>query len=521
MNAEDDIDQSSRYDFKSLSESQLRLLAILPIPFALFSILGSSTIIYMALRSRKKKPWTPYNRLLIGMSTFDVITSINLAIAAFLNPRDSDSSKSFAFGNAATCSAVGFINQIFYSGTFYNAMLSYYFLLTARFSQKNKNVSKRIEPAMHILSLGYPTVCAILGLVLDAYGESEVNIGCWVNDYPKGCGNGPGGNGEACGAGTIAWIFGGWIGVFTLVSLIINNFVIWTFVRKQIRTQLRNLSTKRSTTDLSAMDDDSKSNTKPITDKESSVASSFRTKLARSKTCSDDDTEIDRVLEANQKRRLRLVTSQTFLFVASYVICSFSTYLLRLYESLAATYVEEMELPYNNFILLVLQAILFPLQGLLNMLVYVRPKYLNCRSSHSRETRFWAVRRAILGSVVESVHSHHADLHSVGQVQAAAGTKYNVSSLTNASVNTEDSYKYGRRGDRSSESLGIISELSQEEDPSAAARTRTAPRDMAPMDINCCMESVNESDDDSTPSAPLGRTSSNPSLGDSLLERDC
>jgi hypothetical protein len=67
-------------------------------------------------------------------------------------------------------------------------------------------------------------------------------------------------------------------------------------------------------------------------------------------------------------------------------------------------YVEEMELPYHNYAMLVLQASLLPLQGLFNMMVYVRPKYLKNRVQFSKETKLWALRRAISGASVEPLH---------------------------------------------------------------------------------------------------------------------
>jgi hypothetical protein len=370
MNSQD-IDEDI-YNYRSLSDLQKKVLAILPIPSAILSILGSSIIIYMAMRSRKSKPWTPYNRLLVAMSSYDMITSITLAIAAFLYPKET-SNKAWAFGNDATCSMIGFLNQLAYSGTFYNAMLSYYFLLTARFAVKNEQIARRIEPAMHIMAVGFPAVSGFVGLILDVYAEPDVNIGCWVNRYPKRCGYGPDGTGEPCKSVMVAWIFGGWIAFFTLISLIANNFVIWIFVRKQVRMHRSRVGSKKSMTEKNesyqADDDDDSSSKKQLDDASSSMASSFRSLQVKSQRQSQGSTEIDHARIAGQKRRLVLVSSQAFLFVASYVVCTVSTYILRLFESQATTYVWEMELPYNNYILLVLQALFFPLQGLFNLFV--------------------------------------------------------------------------------------------------------------------------------------------------------
>lgn len=163
-------DEAFNVEYKQLSDQQEMLLAILPIPSATFSILGSSIIIYMAIQSRKEKPWTPYNRLLLVMSVCDIISSATLGAASFLYPKET-SSRIWAMGNGASCSAIGFLNQFSYSGVLYNSMLSFYFLLTARFGFRNLRIAQRIEPMMHTLSLGYPTITAIIGLLLNTYGE--------------------------------------------------------------------------------------------------------------------------------------------------------------------------------------------------------------------------------------------------------------------------------------------------------------------------------------------------------------
>jgi hypothetical protein len=172
------------YEYRSISDLQKKVLAILPIPSAVLSILGSSIIIYMAIRARKANPWTPYNRLLLAMSFCDIVSSITLAIAAFLYPKET-SNKAWAFGNDATCSAIGLLNQIGSSGTLYNAMLSFYFLFTARFAIKNDQIAKRIEPAMHIVSLGFPIVTAFVGLFIGVYAEPEVRIVLYIGNADR------------------------------------------------------------------------------------------------------------------------------------------------------------------------------------------------------------------------------------------------------------------------------------------------------------------------------------------------
>eukprot|EP00980_Cylindrotheca_fusiformis_P011758 scaffold2799_cov117-Cylindrotheca_fusiformis.AAC.5 len=159
-----------------LSSAQQRALVVLPIPSALLSIVGSSIILYMSVKFKGK--WTPYTRLLIGLSISDIIFSINIAIANFLRPFSSH--RTWAFGNDATCSASGFLTQLAKTAEGYTVMLSFYFILTARFGYKNSYIAKRFEPLMHFIAIGYFLVTAIVGAILGVYADNTVFLGCWV-----------------------------------------------------------------------------------------------------------------------------------------------------------------------------------------------------------------------------------------------------------------------------------------------------------------------------------------------------
>lgn len=102
----------------------------------------------------------------------------------------------------------------------------------------------------------------------------------------------------------------------------------------------------------------------------------------------------------DQNRRLRLVSSQAFLFVANYMVVTTWGAIMAFCEQQAETKEDELTMLVRIFPIMVLNAFFIPLQGFLNLLVYIRPKYLKWRHEYPRETRLWAVRRAILGEGV-------------------------------------------------------------------------------------------------------------------------
>lgn len=101
-----------------------------------------------------------------------------------------------------------------------------------------------------------------------------------------------------------------------------------------------------------------------------------------------------------QLQRLKLVSSQAFLFAATYSLCNTCLGLEGLTESIHSSD-EELAMVNKMYPLMVLNAILAPVQGFLNLLVYMRPKYLKWKHEYPSETRLWAARRAIFG---EDIH---------------------------------------------------------------------------------------------------------------------
>ena len=136
---------------EGLTPAQDKALSLLPIPSAILSIFGSSVILYMAISTRRERKWTTYTRLLIGLSVCDIISSVSLALASFL--RRPESGRIWAIGNDATCAIIGTLTQFSYSNIFFNAMLSYYFMITVRFQMKQSRIARYLEPWMHLVSI--------------------------------------------------------------------------------------------------------------------------------------------------------------------------------------------------------------------------------------------------------------------------------------------------------------------------------------------------------------------------------
>ncbi|CAJ1942668.1 unnamed protein product [Cylindrotheca closterium] len=107
----------------------------------------------------------------------------------------------------------------------------------------------------------------------------------------------------------------------------------------------------------------------------------------------------------SKRRRLKLLRIQSLYFVITFLLILSPTSLLRFliaagFGDNVPPYKEYMEIPYNNYWLMVLQAFVFPLQSCANMLIYLSPKYATIRRHYSQETRWWAIRRTIFGASI-------------------------------------------------------------------------------------------------------------------------
>ena len=193
--------------------------------------------------------------------------------------------------------------------------------------------------------------------------------------------------------------------LLAFTSVLINNLAILSFMRRQV-----------------PVDSNPKNKPAPIIDFDCSNRVQWN--AARTETQSDDERshndpdESGSTSEENtyvqeqpssvgcerysdqklyQQRRLHLVSSQAFLFVVSFFLCNVWTATGAMVESVGTDATEMKKLMVQFYPVFVCQAFFAPLQGFLNMMVYIRPRYLTLRHEYPRETRIWVIQRAILG----------------------------------------------------------------------------------------------------------------------------
>ncbi|KAI2505415.1 hypothetical protein MHU86_9028 [Fragilaria crotonensis] len=151
----------------------------------LASLVGSLIIIYIIWRDRQKKLKCVYHRILFALSLVDCVASLNFAFGFLLVPTGNFWG---AQGNTASCETSGFLNTFFVSQIPYNFGLAIYYLLIIRYRKSQEFVARNVEPYIHFLSLSMP-----MGIMFWALFTETLNplpfLGGWcaTAKYPPLC----------------------------------------------------------------------------------------------------------------------------------------------------------------------------------------------------------------------------------------------------------------------------------------------------------------------------------------------
>ena len=126
---------------------------------AVLSCMGSSYILQDVLRDPNKRTKSIYHRLMVGVSTMDMISSFFIYfIGSWAMPKGT---WIWAVGNIITCDIAAFLGGIGYIGSpLYNCSLATYYLLQLKYGWSERRM-KAIEKWLHIV----PWTVAVVGSV--------------------------------------------------------------------------------------------------------------------------------------------------------------------------------------------------------------------------------------------------------------------------------------------------------------------------------------------------------------------
>jgi hypothetical protein len=146
---------STTTEFDLYTDAQQVVLGYLPLLSAPLSLAGSLAIMYVIVTDNSNKIEV-YQRLMLGMSTMDFLSSFGLVfLGSWAMPKDT-SYVVGARGSVESCEAAGFLVNFIFGTMWYSFFLALYFLLLLRFEWSKKRISKCFEPFAHFVSISVP-----------------------------------------------------------------------------------------------------------------------------------------------------------------------------------------------------------------------------------------------------------------------------------------------------------------------------------------------------------------------------
>ena len=323
-------------DKGDLSDSQRKVLSSVVFLPALLSILGSSVIIWSILRGKDSKKRS-YQRILLGISIADIFNTVCLITNPFMLPA-ARSDRIWASGNERTCHIAAFLLQWSFCNYYYSCCLNWYFFCVIRYEMREERITRKVEPWLHAVAIGFPLLGAIVMASAGALGaDNSAGAVCLVNLD------------EESGQYTLNFLLG-----FFFLAVPLFLFVIYIIV-VNILIYLR-----------------------------------VRTVISRSRRFSIRAG--DMAGGQHQALKIREVATQNALYVMTFSILL----VVLLVNNLAHAFgVTEKQL----FPVIVIENILTPMQGFFNAVIFSRPKYIAARVQFPEETKWWAIRRSFSPSL--------------------------------------------------------------------------------------------------------------------------
>jgi len=354
--------------------------------------LGGSLLIFQDVMRDPKKRHKVYHRLMLGMSSFDIMASVVNVLSTWPIPRGT-SGVFLASGTTETCTAQGFFNEMGNMCTpLYNASLCLYYVLIIREGWSESKL-RQIEPYLHAFPLITGWFMAIVGLPLSLFNNSGWL--CWIAPYPSQCLVDPT---VPCERGALASVFR-WVHyglIWSAIAFVTAGMTaIYLTVRRKEKASARYTHASYQAAVYASTAAQRAAAASAASQSQSGVESAPPAKRGRRASfftpagCSTAETPGGATSTSTPacppppvveepKSHSRKVAKQAMLFVSAlYLTWAFTT-LTRIFQIVQGT---------TYFPLLVLMATFFPLQGFFNAFIYLRPRLIRARKRNPHLSR--------------------------------------------------------------------------------------------------------------------------------------
>ncbi len=333
---------------------------IIPAISGSVSAISSSLIIYIIHKLRNGLS-TTYHRIMFGMSIMDIAESLMMVISTLPMPRDMvyHQFRALSIGNNMTCQAQAAVVNAAGMGTLaYNAALCFYYLCSISFRVSYEDISKYIEPVLHLFSIGWAIFLGTAGIVGRFYNPMPYQSWCSVATFPYWC------SGDGIGSGIVTGVDGSLTeyNECSIVSSKLRNlqsalaacvFFIYIFIWVVITFSMLSVIItvlRRGR----------------ILKRHMNILSSKRIKR---KTTQNDTTEEDGRATADMEKNHRHTKVILIQSVAYILACL----MVQIFPTLNFNLSKKEEFYTNNTYAIILM-IFFPLQGFYNFLIFISHK---------------------------------------------------------------------------------------------------------------------------------------------------
>jgi hypothetical protein len=390
-------------------EQQRNAFAYIPCVLAPFSLAGCILILLSIFRTRQMSHHLrTYHRLMLGMSIFGIMLYLSLSLGPLPVP-EAAWPYGGAHGNRASCTFQAILRQMGYGTYAYHAMFILNYLLAIRYNLEKKVISRRVEPLMHFIPIGYHVSTTILGLVWNVF--NPLGPRCWIGRDINGCDVDAQTN-ECLSTREKVEVYSNWIRLPILVWFFMEilftlmlAFTLWSrylrtnpLVNQEAAEDLAeevdslgetsnknyeldgdegddNIRTNVDNNDISNIDGEENNNDNAITGVNAS---------------SSEPSQARRDTLTRLEEQSRQVILQCFLYAGTMINNS-------LWISLGATfsYANALEIVEKNIWITIMSTIFGSIQGFFVFLIYFRPRYLSIRRNLPQGSRWFALTESV------------------------------------------------------------------------------------------------------------------------------
>uniref|UniRef100_A0A6S8J521 Uncharacterized protein n=1 Tax=Amphora coffeiformis TaxID=265554 RepID=A0A6S8J521_9STRA len=385
---------------------QQTTLIIIPYVTGPISMASSSLMVYLIARHWKRKKHFLYHRLLLAMSVCDAVGSINASLSGLVIPREFH--RFASRGNMATCEASGFLLQLSASMPLLNMFLCIYYMRVVCFgwvpptsssSSSSKGKWGWFEISAYLIAIVYPLAMGGVGILYDSFSPMATLPGwCYFSEMPYDCNKF---DDVECIRGENYSFIQLFASTIPLLCSVILGVVSVSMITRKVRRQQALMTTRYgiSTSTVGQSQDFQDNST---IDNASTSHSTIRWLGGHeSKNCCcprwrSVHTSSETVNLGNMDNRMEQTAQQARLYAASFFI----TYMVPITQGFTGAFLTaDRDNRAFFFVTGILITVLTPLQGLWNLMIYIRPQYRQLRLRNPA-SHWWVIFYRTLSSAI-------------------------------------------------------------------------------------------------------------------------